>query len=246
MRRIDVHAHIGVWPFPAPAGDPVERLLRLCDREGVEYAVCSSGLALYYDMQEGNAELAAAIADDDRLLGYVYVNANWIERSVAEMERYLGSGKFVGAKVHPRFSAVPENCPRMADLIAAVAAHARVLLMHTVDRNSVRQMGRYADEHPELSIILAHAGNTDSDEAARVARDHPNLYLDFASEWPGAGRIERALAICGPEHIVYGTDMDLLDPGYARGMFEAAAMTERQARLVYYENAAAILGLVGE
>ncbi|MEA3400432.1 MAG: amidohydrolase family protein [Armatimonadota bacterium] len=246
MKRIDVHAHIGVWPFPGPAGDPVERLLRLCDREDVEYAVCSSGLALYYDMGEGNAELAAAAATDDRLLGYVYVNANWIERSVAEMERYLGSEQFVGVKIHPRFSAVPENSPRMADLIAAVAEYSRVLLMHTVDRNSIRQMGRYAQEHPELSIILAHAANTDSDEAARVAREHPGVYLDFASEWPGAGRIERALDICGPEQIVYGTDMDLLDPGYTRGMFEAAALSERQARLVYHENAARILGLAEE
>ncbi|MGC9316797.1 MAG: amidohydrolase family protein [Armatimonadota bacterium] len=243
MKRIDVHAHVGVWPFPGAAGDPVGRLLRLCDREGVEYAVCSSGLALYYDMEEGNAEMADAIAGHDRLLGYVYANANWLQRSVTEMERYLGSEGFVGVKIHPRFSAVPANSAHMAELIAAVAGYSRVLLMHTVDRNCVRQMGRYARQHRGLSIILAHAANTDSDEAAWVAREHPNVYLDFASEWPGAGRIERALDICGPEQIVYGTDMDLLAPGYARGMFEAAALTERQARLVYYENAARILGL---
>lgn len=243
MMRIDVHAHIGTWPYPAPAGDPVERLLRWCDREELRYAICSSGLALYYEMAEGNAEVAAALARDERLLGYVYVNPNWLDRSVAEMERYLADGRFVGAKIHPRLSATPEDAPRMAELIAAVAEHTRVLLMHTVDRGSVRQMGRYAAAHPRLAIILAHAANTDSDEAARVAREHPNTYLDFASEWPGAGRVRRAIGICGAEQIVYGTDMDLLDPGYARGQFEAADLTEDEARLIYHENAARIFGL---
>ena len=128
---------------------------------------------------------------------------------------------------------------------AEVAERAGVLLMHTVDRNSVVQLGRYAREHPALSIILAHAANTDSDEAARIASEHPNLYLDFASEWPGAGRVRRALNICGPEQIVYGTDMDLLDPGYTRGVFEQADLTEREARLIYRENAARIFGLDG-
>ncbi len=242
MRRIDLHAHIGVWPFPAGGGDPAERLLRFCDREQVEFAVCSSGLALYYDMEEGNAKLAEAIARDDRLLGYVYVNANWPGRSVAEMERYLASPKFVGVKIHPRMSAVPEDAPMMADLIAAVAERTHLLLMHTVDRNSVGQMGRYAAQHPDLAIVLAHAANTDSDEAARVASRHPNIFLDFASEWPGAGRVRRALDICGPGQIVYGTDMDLLDPAYTRGMFEAADLSEYEARLIYHDNAARLLG----
>jgi len=243
MTRIDLHAHIGVWPFPAPAGDPVERLLRFCDREEIEFAVCSSGLALYCDMEAGNAELAEALDQDARLLGYVYVNANWLDRSVAELERYLGSRKFVGAKIHPRMSAVPEDAPMMADLIAAVAERTRLLLMHTVDRNSVRVMGRHAARHPDLSIILAHAANTDSDEAARVAAEHRNVFLDFASEWPGAGRVRRAIDICGPEQIVYGTDMDLLDPAYVRGMFEAADLSADEARVIYRDNAARILGL---
>lgn len=243
MMRIDVHTHFGTWPFPTPAGDPVERLLRWCDREQVRYAICSSGLALDYDMAEGNAKVAAALPRDERLRGYVYVNPNWLDRSVVEMERYLGAAGFVGAKIHPRLSGVPEDAPRMAELIAAVAEHTGVLLMHTVDRNSVRQMGRHATAHPHLSIILAHAANTDSDEAARVAREHHNVYLDFASEWPGAGRVRRALEICGPEQIVYGTDMDLLDPGYARGQFEAADLTEHEARLIYHDNAVRIFRL---
>lgn len=243
MNRIDVHAHLGWWPYPTPAKEPRDALLRLCERGSIAYAVCSSALALQYDMVEGNAEMAAAIADCPRLLGYVYVNANWLEGSVAEMDRYLPRNGFVGVKVHSRFSGVPENAPEMADLIAEVARRSPVLLVHTVDQNAARQMGRYAEKHPQLTIILAHAAHTDSDEASRVARLHPNVYLDFCCEWPGAGKIERALEICGPEKIVFGTDMDLIEPAFARGMFEGAGLTHEQQQMIYYDNAARLLDL---
>ena len=243
MKKIDVHAHLGSWFYPIPPGDPADRLLRLCEREDIAYAVCSSVLALEYDMVEGNAEMAAAIADHERFLGYVYVNANWLEESVAEMERYLPREDFVGVKVHPRLSGVAENTPQMADLIAEVARRSPALLMHTVDQNAAHQMARYAEEHPELTIILAHAAHSDSDEAARMARLRPNVYLDFACEWPGAGKIERALEICGPEKIVFGTDMDLLAPSFTRGMFEGGGLTDEQRKMIYYDNAARVLGL---
>jgi predicted TIM-barrel fold metal-dependent hydrolase len=243
MRKIDVHAHLGVWPTCVPACDPVGRLLRLCERESIAYAACSSLLALCYDMEEGNAELAEAVAAHEQLLGYVAVNPNWLARSVAEMERYLPLEGFVGVKIHPRLSGVPENAPEMADLIGEVARRASVLLMHTVDQNAARQMGRYAQQHPRLAIILAHAGHSDSDVAARVARECPNVYLDFCCEWPGAGKIERALEVCGAEKVLFGTDMDVLEPSFTRGMFEGAGLTDEQRRQVGYDNAARLFGL---
>ncbi len=243
MRKIDVHGHHGVWSYSIPAADPTERLLRLCERECIEYMVCSSALALLYDMQAGNEEMAGAFGDHEQLLGYVYVNPNFLSESVAEMERYLALDYFVGVKIHPRLSATPENAPQMQELMAEVAGHSSVLLMHTVDQNAARQMGRYAEQYPQLNIILAHSGHTDSNEAARVAREHPNIYLDFCCEWPGAGKIERALEICGPAKIVFGSDADLLEPGFTRGMFEGAQLTKQQQQMIFRDNAARLFGI---
>ncbi len=241
--KIDVHVHHGLWGFPARHADLVDRLLWLCDRENTVAAVCSSTLALRYDMVQGNAEMAKAIADQPRLLGYVSVNANWIEQSVAEMERYLPRDDFVGVKVHPPMSGVPANAPQMADLMKEVAARSPALLIHTVDQNTARQMGRYAERHPQLTIILAHAGHTDSDIAAQVAQEYSNIYLDFCCEWPGAGKIERAMQICGAEKIVYGSDMDVLEPAFTRGMFEEADLTDAQRQMIFYDNAARIFDI---
>ncbi len=243
MKKIDVHGHHGFWSYPIPLADPTERLLRLCEREEVDYMACSSALALLYNMEEGNAELAEAFADHNPLLGYVYVNANFLAESVAEMERYLPLDYFVGVKIHPRLSGVAENARRMQELVAEVAKRSSVLLMHTVDQNAARQMGRYAEQYPGLNIILGHSGHTDSDAAAQVAKDRPNVYLDFCCEWPGAGKIERAIGICGVEKIVFGSDGDLLDPAFTLGMFAGAGLTEQQQRMALHDNAARLFGL---
>ncbi|MFP3905311.1 MAG: amidohydrolase family protein, partial [Armatimonadota bacterium] len=103
------------------------------------------------------------------------------------------------------------------------------------------QMGRYAEKHPDLNIIPAHAAHTDYIAAARVAAAHDNIYLDFCCEWPGSGKIRRAIEICGAEKIVFGTDMDLLEPSFTRGMFEEAGLSGDEQRLIYRTNAMRLL-----
>lgn len=243
MTKIDIHAHHGQWPFPIPVDDETERLLRLCERERIDYMVCSSALAIMYDMEAGNAEMVRSIQPHEPLLGYVYVNAALLPESIEQLERYLPLEYMVGAKIHPRLSGVACDDPRMAALVGEIAARASVVLVHTVDQYAAHQLGEYARRHPDLSFILGHAGHTDSDAVARVAAAIENVYIEFCCEWPGAGKIERALGICGPEKVCLGTDSDLLDPAFTLGMYEGAGLSEAQQRLIYWENAARLLGL---
>ena len=145
--------------------------------------------------------------------------------------------------MHPRLSGVAADDPAVEALVDEVAARTSLLLMHTVDRYAAHNMARYGRKHPELNIILGHAGHSDSDAVAEIAAAENNVYLEFCCEWPGSGKIERALGICGPEKIVFGSDSDLLDPAFTGGMFKGAGLDETQARLVYRDNAARLLQL---
>jgi predicted TIM-barrel fold metal-dependent hydrolase len=243
MKKIDVHCHFGSWQYAIPPGDAVERLLRLSEREDLRYMACSSAPALLYDMVSGNAEMVEAIENHEQLLGYVYVNPVFLPESIDELERYLDLDSMVGAKIHPRLSGTALDHPAMADLVAEVAQRADVLLVHTVDQHAAHQMGEYARKYRNLSIILGHAGHTDSDEAARVAECEPNIYIEFCCEWPGAGKIERALDICGPGSICFGSDSDLLDTAFTLGMYEGADLTHPQKQLIYWDNAARLFGM---
>ena len=96
MTKIDAHAHLGYWAFPIPKAGTAESLVRMCEKYDMQYCVASATQALTYDMQAGNAEMAEAAERHDPILGYCYCNANFLEQSVAEMDRYLPEGGFVG------------------------------------------------------------------------------------------------------------------------------------------------------
>ena len=50
-----------------------------------------------------------------------------------------------------------------------------------------------AARHPQLPIIVAHAGGDAWRAAIAAAEAQPNLWLEFAMSTPERGRIERAV-----------------------------------------------------
>lgn len=244
MRKIDAHAHYGTWNYPIPDCGSTENLLRLCRKYDTAYAVCSSAMAILYDMQEGNAELAAAFKPHDELRGYVYVNPNFIPESVAEMERYLPDEQFVGVKIYTGgYSGVAVDASIFSQMIDEVARLATVILVHCGSYSVAHTISGYAEKHPGLNFILGHAGGTECDRVAELAAAHPNIYMEFCCSWAGEGKISRAVEKCGPEQIVFGTDMDLIDPAFMIGMYETAGLSEAEKQLIYYENAARLFEL---
>jgi len=243
MQKIDVHGHFGLWNFPIPGTNRVEHLLALCEQHDIRHTACSSVLALCYSMEEGNAEIAAAFAGHPQLLAYVYVNANFLPESVAEMERYLSLPNFVGVKIHASYSGVNNADSKMQDLMAEIARRARLVKIHSGGPDVCGVLARWAEQYPHVNFIIAHALGTAVEDAARLAASHPNLYLEFCSSWAGAGKIARALDICGATQLLFGTDMDLIDPAFVIGQYESAGLTEEQKQAVYWDNPRRVLGL---
>lgn len=243
MKKIDAHAHLGHWAFPIPHAGTAESLVRLCEKYDMEYCAASATQALTWDMQIGNAEMAEAVQRYAPILGYVYCNPNFLEQSVAELDRYLPEDGFVGVKIHGGYSACATGSEQMRELMPEIAARASVVKIHPAGANVPGVLAEYADAYPGLNIIIAHALGNDYRSAAALACAHPNIYLDFASSLAYRGKIEHALATCGAGQIVFGTDMDLFEPAFTLGMFEGAGLDEEQARAVYYDNAARLFGL---
>jgi len=243
MRKIDVHGHYGHWNFPIPGNDRVDNLLALCEKHDIAHVACSSVLSLCYSMEEGNAEIATAFAGHPQLLAYVYVNANFLPQSVAEMARYLPLQNFVGCKIHASYSGVNNADAKMQDLMAEIAGQARLVKVHSGGPDVAGVLARWAEQYPHLNIIIAHAFGTDTEAAARLARRHRNLYLEFCSSWAGAGKIARAVDICGVEQVLFGSDMDLIDPAFVIGQYEGAGLAEPQLQAIYWDNPRRVLGL---
>jgi predicted TIM-barrel fold metal-dependent hydrolase len=240
---IDLHAHLGTWPFPIPAEDPVAGLVKLFRDYGIQLAAVSSAKAICYDMEEGNHDVARALPQIRLLRGYVYTNPNYLRESCREMDRYLAQPGFVGVKIHPTYAACPLGSAPMSRLIEQVAARTTLLKIHTYSAADAKAARTEAERHPELNFILAHACAAATRDAADVAVEFPNVFLEFSCSLAERGRVEYAVETCGSKQIVFGSDMDLLDPAFTLGMFDGAHLSGEDRQAVMYGNAARLLGL---
>jgi hypothetical protein len=231
-RIFDIHGHIGYWPFPIPPSSPDE-VVGLIRRAGIERLIVSSTLGLLYDFREGNRAANEAVKNHPELLAYVVVNANYLEESCQEMDRYLNRDKFVGVKVHTVLQGRTSDSPENLRLLEEVAKRGRPVLLHGSELSeTLRAVKRF----PELPIILAHGG-IPPEKAAEAAANFDNLFLDFAGSCQPHRRIKRAVEIAGAEKILFGSDVNIVSVEFVLGAYQEAGLDEQQAEKVFWTNA---------
>jgi predicted TIM-barrel fold metal-dependent hydrolase len=236
---IDVHAHLGPWRFPILTHD-TETMLDYARRYNLEKILISSAVGIVYSMPEGNRELKELIDPHPGLLGYVVTNPNFVEESAAEMDRYYRYPNFVGAKIHGDYSQTPTAAPRMAALFAEIAKRGRPVKIHNHGPDWLPALRELARKHRDLPIILAHGGGWGT---GPFIKDEPNIYLEYCSSSSARGLIREGLESVGADRLLFGTDQDLFDPGYAFGKYYDTKFTPAEAEKVMYSNAKRLFGL---
>jgi predicted TIM-barrel fold metal-dependent hydrolase len=238
--KIDVHAHLHAdnYRFPIEvAGADVA--LAECRRYNIEIMIASSAPGIFYDMQAGNREIKAIIDAHPQFRGYVVTNPNFLEESCVEMDTYYQFDNFVGAKIHCEYSHQPTAGPRMRALFAEIAKRGKPVKIHNDGPGWVEAIRDLARAHPHLPIIIAHGGPMGT---GRIVADVPNVYLEFCGSGATRGVIRDALEAVGPERLMFGTDQDLLPPGFVLGTYYDAGFTPEQAEMVMYSNAQRLFG----
>ena len=233
---VDVHQHVGPWPFAGATGG-IALNLGLMERRGIDIAIISSTRAVVQEMVLGNTELAQDLAGKPSLYGYVTLNPTWRSLCDQEIERFAGNPQFVGYKIHCAYSGCAMGDPRVAAVFNLLEPLMRPLLIHTWGTTEVASLQRLAEKHPRLPIIMAHAGGDAWRAGIAAASACPNLYLDFACSTPYTGAIQRALDTLGPTQIVFGSDSTLFDPLYMKVQFDRLVLSEQDRSLIMGGNA---------
>ena len=179
---IDCHHHLLKEP------DYADRLLETCDR--LEIArVCISGLGEQFGMADNAAVEGAVARFPGRLVGFYSLRLGREDAGVVAGLRARG---FSGVKI----TCPPANYddPAFFPVYAMAQECALPILFHTgvvvrnprdheFDVNSARMRPVFLDAvaraFPGLSIVIAHLGVPWYEEAAAMARFHPNLYVDL-------------------------------------------------------------------
>jgi predicted TIM-barrel fold metal-dependent hydrolase len=239
---IDVHSHFGKWPFPM-RGTGVEFTLELMKRRKISKTIMSSSYAIVYDFVEGNRQMAEAIEGHPELLGYVTVNPNYFDASCAELEKYYKKPNFVGAKIHPAYCRLTINSSQNRALVRKIAEYGRPMLIHTYGGGGPNQVLELAKECPDLPIIMGHGGADAWREAAEVVKQAQNVYMEFCCSVLETDKVRRTVEIAGPDRILFGSDLDLIHPGFIAGVYEEAGLSRTDSEKVLYRNAARIFNI---
>jgi predicted TIM-barrel fold metal-dependent hydrolase len=72
----------------------------------------------------------------------------------------------------------------------------------------------YVKEFPGVRLVLGHAGGRGNgrEQAIRMIKEHPNVYLDFAGDIFCYKLIEKLVQSVPVERILFGSDFPWLDP----------------------------------
>ncbi len=245
MKVIDAHAHYGKWSFPI-GSERVEDILEIMERYSIEKSVLSSSLAIVYDFVEGNARLAEAINEPERLYGYVVVNPNYVELSKDEIGKYMELPRFVGLKIHPAYSGQPLNHKGNFEIIRHLADRyeGSAVLLHVWGGRSVfNEASELAREFPGIRFIWGHMGGTESwAESASVSLELDNVWLETCCSTFHSDRIPGAVEIAGPDKVIFGSDSTLINPGIILGTIYDLDIPDSEKELILYGNAARVFG----
>ena len=258
---IDVHNHFGEIPALTASTRDVDAIERYARRAGFEYSVCSSYFAYYDDMDAGNQEMLDKIEGRPRLLGSPVVNPTQLEASVRWLDMFASNDRLAHATITPdtvldrggsegfmalfaeaakRGVPVFYNGPnwdftRLPRYPTGVGYAPFVRSGSAADLAMFREVGR---RHPNLPVIIGHGLGEDG---IRLAADTPNVYLELSGSYPYRGVLRRAIDTVGADRIVFGTDMDLILPAFALGIYHDADLSPEEDRLIMADNARRIL-----
>jgi predicted TIM-barrel fold metal-dependent hydrolase len=209
----DVHTHLG-------SNDPDGYK---CTREELTGALERVGAdAFVFAMHEpggypsaNDMILAEAEASDGRLLPLCRLDPN--DSPLAEVRRCLEAGAR-GIKLHPRAEGFNLDHPALQDVFALADAERLPIICHA--GRGIPALGRHSIEvcarHPNLRLILAHAGISDLAWIWSEAPAHPNLFFD--TSWWSPSDLQALFALVPPGQILMASDAPYGTPAFAATM----------------------------
>lgn len=233
--KIDVHWHTHGWDILEP-GKELPVMKKVFDSVNYKKVICSSVMALNYDMVKGNQETSNMIATDDRMYAYIVIDPIRPEESIKELEKYKHNSHFIGIKTIQDYYEIGIDDPRYTLMLQWAEANEYPLLCH---RNGVIDV---AKKYPRLKIIAAHISWERLDQMGEVAT-LPNLWLDVSGSYAHRGETNLATLIqtVGVDHILFSSDGPLISPYWALGKWaHITGLTEADWEKIYRTNALAV------
>ncbi len=244
---VDSHTHVDESPLLGWS-DPPEVIVRLMDEARVSRAV----IMTYRDMpgpEEGVIEYVANAVRQypDRLIAYARMNPRYGDEAIDLFDRAIREYHMRGLKLHPVTTIMHPASEPTLNLIRHAASLNVPTLFHCGDEEFTLplQIAEAAALVPEANIILGHMGGYfHARDAIRVAKRHPNLFLE-TSAMPYPAMIAAAVEAIGADRVLFASDGPGCDPSIEVEKVRRAGLTPEQERQLFSGNIERLLGLAG-
>ena len=246
---IDFHSHVGRWAIHG-IDDDQDRFLRVMDAAGVDKACVNC--IFHGDARRGNDAVASFVARrPDRFIGVAFVTPHFPEEALPELERAFDELGMKFLKVYPDYFGRPIDDPAYLPIFEWAEERGIVIMSHSSclegedTLTNPRRFIGLAQRFTRVRWVLAHAGNGPRGEkqAVEAARACPNVFLEICTSFADHGLIEALVEGAGPDRVLYGSDMPLMDARYQVGRVVTADIPEEAKRQILGLNAVKLLGL---
>ena len=209
LEPLDAHTHIG-------SNDPDG--YRCSRDELVEALDRIEARAIVFPMHEpdgyrdpNDIVIREAEASGGRLFPFCRIDPH--AAPLAEAERAIAAGAR-GIKLHPRAEGFALDHPDLEPVFALADERRLTVLCHA--GRGIPALGRHAlqvcSRHPNMRLILAHAGISDLAWIWRLAPEHPNLFFDTA--WWSPSDLQTLLALVPPGQVLMASDAPYGTPAW--------------------------------
>ena len=252
IKAIDVHAHYG--PCPKENSEVLSRLMsqgaaKVAERAkmaNTEITFVSATSALLplrkNDPVTWNENASEDIRPVKALRFWVVVDPTKM-KTYEQAKTMLKLPHCIGIKIHPEGHGYPIS--RYGKEIFTFALEEKaIVLSHSGQENSVpEEFAPFANDFPEVTIIIAHLGNTwDGNPTHQVLAvqkaKYGNLYIDTSSSMNTlGGLLEWAVQEIGADRLLYGTDSPLYFAPMQRSRIDYAEMGDSDKKKILRDNA---------
>jgi predicted TIM-barrel fold metal-dependent hydrolase len=252
---VDAHTHLGSFASFYGPENTVSDLLRLMDHLGIDVAVQMHGASIMECFEEAYEQSVAAFEESDGRLPFALTFHPYYGRESLDLiERSLDAPGGVAIKIHPGQHQVWPESPAYEPVWELAAERGVPIITHSWALSDYNPTQRFATpEHfeelarryPSVNLVLGHSGGRYEGHLAAVdlARRYPNVYLDLSGDVYSFNLIEWLVAQAGADRILFGTDVNWMDPRTHLGRVLDAGISTQEKALILGENACRIFKL---
>ena len=243
----DMHGHMGeLQSIYFPRCEPAD-MVRSMDEAGVKL-LCFSHHSALESPDLGNSLAVEAVRRfPDRFRAYLAVNPHYPEL----VERDLGSfdemgDVYVGLKFLADYHRVPIDGEPYRRALEFADERGLPVLSHTWGGSGfdgAENVRRVAQRYERVQLLLGHSLNNHWEEAADIANELPNTWLELTSVLGVRGVLELFCGQTGSDRLLYGTDLPWFDEHQAIGSVLSADITDEDRHNILHRNAERLLGL---